>query len=40
MVMLEEMKKLPVVTGHLPTASLNMPPKLIVRPNPNMRRQR
>ena len=40
MIMLEEMKKLPVLTGHLQKASLNMPPKLVGRPNPNMKRAR
>ncbi len=40
LIMLEEMNKLPVLTGSLQKASLNMPPKVIVRPNPNMKRKR
>jgi hypothetical protein len=39
-IMLEEMEKLPMLTEHLRTAPLNMPPKLVVRPNPNMKRKR
>lgn len=39
-IMLEDMEKLPVLTENLPAAPLNMPPKLAVRPNPNMKRRR
>jgi integrase len=39
-IMLEEMEKLPMHTQHLRAAPLNMPPKLVVRPNPNMKRKR
>lgn len=38
-IMLEEMEKLPALTKDLRAAPLNMPPKLVVRPNPNMRRK-